>query len=129
MLTTPLDPADLDALILHLKTGGTGDLENPDPFLEIRDVSPDPAELNLPGVLVQLTGVEQDRLQGVAIGVNLVCLAPELSYRAWPIMADLFNRVAALVTPTGRANAVTMTLPDTSGPVPGLSIPYDLLTS
>lgn len=127
-LTTPLDPADLDTLILYLQTGGTNDPLLPDEALAIRDVSADPAALNLPGVLVQLTGVEFDRLAGVTIGVNLVCLAPELSFRAWPILADLWNRVTALVTPTGRASAVTMVLPDAPQAVPGLSIPFDLLT-
>lgn len=128
-LTTPLNPADLDALILYLKTGGTNDPENPDPVLAIREVSADPAELSLPGVLVQLAGVEGDRLAGVAIGVNLVCLAPELSYRSWPVLTDLWNRVTALINPTGRATAVTMVLPDAPSAVPGLSIPYDLLTT
>lgn len=123
-LTSPLDPSDLDGLVAYLKAGG----DPADPDAAIREVSTDPTELNLPGVLVQITGVEFDRLGGVTIGTTLTCLAPELSVRSWPVLADLWNRVTALVNPSGRTEAVTMVLPDTPGPVPGLSIPYDLET-
>lgn len=123
-LTTPLDPADLEALIAYLKAGGAP----ADPDKAIREVSADPSELSLPGVLVQVGSVEFDRLGGVSLGVTLTCLAPELSVRSWPVLADLWNRVTALVDPSGPSQTVLMTLPDAPGGVPGLEIPYTLET-
>lgn len=123
-LTTPLDPAVLDALVEHLVTGGG------DPDLAIREVSSDPTELSLPGVLVQVSSVEALNLAGgVSVGVLITCLAPELSARSWPVLADLWNRVTALVGPfTGPSEVVTVVLPDAPGGVPGLQIPYTIQT-
>lgn len=121
-MASSLDFADLDTLAELLEDA------------EIRDVSMDPAKLNLPGVWIELTGIEADLLDGVTIKVNLVCLCQETdARRAATQLATLWNKVipaiASLGGPAGPTVPGTYVFPGSSAQLPGLAIPLDLSTN
>lgn len=112
-----LNPADLDALVDMIR-GEPADLE----------ASLDPADLNLPGVWVSLTGIPGGRMQGTCLAVSLVLIAGDLPPSvALGHLATLYNtvrpRIAGLPR-NGDVQSVRVTIPGVEGrPMPGLSIP------
>lgn len=117
-----LDFADLDELATILEAAG------------VRDVSMDPSKLNLPGVWIELNGIDLDVLDGLTIKVNLVCLTGDTDpRRAATQLAALFNQVvpaiASLGGPAGVTTAGTWTFPGSTARLPGLAIPLDLTTT
>lgn len=125
LLTSPLDPADLTQVVDYLKDGG----DPADPDLALPEVSTDASTLNLPGVWIAIRGIEQRRLGGVDLDLVAYVLSPDLEdTQAWPILADLWNRVTALITPSGPTTPETVALPDVPAGVPALAIPFTFET-
>lgn len=117
-----LDFADLDQLATVLTDAG------------VRSVSMDPAKVNLPGVWIELTGVDLDVLEGVTIKVNLVCLAGDTDpRRAAGQLAGLFNKVVPAIAdlggPAGTTLPGTYVFSGSTAALPGLAIPLDLTTT
>lgn len=113
-----LDWTPVDALVEALVDAG------------IRQASVDPADLSLPGVWVQITGVDQDRLgSGPTINTRLVLMVPDTGIRlSLEALAELYNQVCEVIDPAGPATPLTVSLPEGGAPVPGLAVPFDLLT-
>lgn len=113
------DPADIAALVEDLESAG------------IRDVTTDPAALNLPGVLVQLAGVREDVLAGTTLELRLLCVSPDRDpNRSMAILADLYNQVVDVIGgPTGTTTTGSLTLPTDATPYPVMAVPFDLFTS
>lgn len=117
-----LDFADLDALAAVLKAAG------------VRDASMDPAKVNLPGVWIELTGIDLDVLDGVTIKVNLVCLTQDTDpRRAATQLAALFNQVIPAIADLGGPAETTVpgtyVFPGSTAALPGLAIPLELTTT
>ncbi len=117
-----LNFADLDALATILKDAG------------VRDASMDPAKLSLPGVWLELTGIELDVLEGQTIKLNLVCLTQDTDpRRAATQLAALFNTVVAAIAdlggPADTAIPGTYVFSGSTARLPGLAIPFDLTTT
>lgn len=122
MATTDLDFANLDQLVTALKAAG------------VRSASIDPAELNLPGVLIEVTGVSLDLLAGVTIKLNLVCLvSDDKPKQAAKQLQALFNKVADVARahggPTDDSTVGRWVLPGSAAELPGISVPLDLITT
>lgn len=111
----PLDFVAVDELVAALKAGG------------IRSVSVDPADINPPGVLVKVTGVDLDLLAGLTITTELLCVVPDNGQRrSMTALAALFNQVTTVVDPTAATRVVSVLLLENQAPLPGLSVPFDL---
>ena len=109
-----LDFAVLDNLAAALVAAG------------IRSASVNPADVLLPGVWIQVAGVELDLLAGHTIGLNLVAITGDTGpARSMADLAETFNKVVTVIDPTGQSRMVSVTLPG-NPPLPGLSIPFDL---
>lgn len=122
MATTDLDFANVDQLVVLLKAAG------------IRSASIDPAELNLPGVLIEITGVGQDLLAGCTIKTRLICLvADDKPKQAAKQLQTLFNQVAGVARtlggPTDDSEVSRWVLPGSAAELPGIAVPLDLLTT
>jgi hypothetical protein len=124
MESTALNFGDLDELTVAL-AGIDG----------VRSASLDPADLNLPGVLVQVVGVSHDNLAGLTIKTNLLLLvADSQPRRAAEELQDLFNAVIPVVRdtyggPTADSVMGKWVLPGQPTQLPGISVPLDLLTT
>ena len=106
----------LDDLAASLKAAG------------VRSASADPAEVNAPGVLVQLAGVELDRLAGYTLNARLLLVVPDNGHlRSRTALAELLSTVTTVVDPDDTITPVAVTLPGSPAPLPGLSVPVDLL--
>lgn len=100
----------------------------------VRSASLDPADINLPGVLVQVVGVSLDLLAGLTIKTNLLLLVDDTQpRRAAKELQDLFNAVIPVVRTLGGPTADSVVgkwvLPGQPVPLPGISVPLDLLTT
>lgn len=122
--TTDLDFGDLDTLKAWLKAGG------------IRSVDVDPAKVQTPGVWIRPVRVSLNDLAGVTIGLELIAVVANTGAgRDLPELAALFNKVKAVLDTNGiggpddDARLVSVTLPGSSSPLPGLAIPLDLYTT
>lgn len=90
------------------------------------EVALDPADLNLPGVWVQVTGVAADRLEGRTITTRLVLVVPDTgALRSLEALLELLDKVDTVV-PVDTATPLTVALPEGGGPFPGLAVPFDL---
>lgn len=108
--------SQVDQLVNALKVGG------------IRDVSTDPAELLLPGVLVQPQAVAAEVLIGHRIRIQLALIGQAVTpSRALGQLADLFVKVEAVVGAADEARTATMLMPDGVA-YPCLLYPVDLYT-
>lgn len=95
---------------------------------DVRNVSADPAELRLPGVLVQFAGLDLDTLQGYTVQARLLLLTGDAAdpkvIKAWDELAS--HVLDADVEVTGVITAVPVTHPAHEAPMPGLSIPVNV---
>jgi hypothetical protein len=106
----------VDQLVSDLKLAGT------------RDASVDPADLVLPGVLVQPTAIVGDLFGGHTIRIRCALVAQAVApSRAMPELAALFAAVAAQVGLTGDATLTTMVMPDGVA-YPCILYPVELFT-
>lgn len=87
----------------------------------------DPADLNLPGVLVTLDGIDYDVLDGYTLATRLVLVVPDNGHvRSLAALATLLNQVVDVIDPAGRVTAGTTVLPGNPSPLPALSVPVNL---
>lgn len=122
METTDLDFGNLEILATALEDAG------------VRSVSIDPGDLNLPGVLIQVTGIGQDLLAGCTIKTNLLLLVDDVKPKQTAQqLQDLYNLVVPVVRgyggPTDDSVMGKWVLPGQPTPLPGISVPLDLLTT
>lgn len=118
-----LNPDDLDDLVDMIR-GVDGDVE----------ASLDPADLNLPGVWVSLTGIPGGRMRGTVLAVSLVLIAGDMPPSvALGHLARLYNLVRPRIEGLPRSGdvvSVRVTIPGVEGrPLPALTIPVLLHTS
>lgn len=110
-----VDFAALDQLAADLAAAG------------VASVTTNPADLNLPGVLVQVSGLAFDLLDGYTIRTRLLCVAPDTDpRRAMDQLAALVNTVTSVVDPTDDPTAETVNLPTDATPYPAFAVPFDL---
>lgn len=124
MATTDLDFADLEQLATLLRAGG------------IKSVDVDPAKVTTPGVWIAPRTVSLNNLAGVTIRVDLVAVVASVdAIRDLKALAVLFNKVKAVLDannlggPDEDSTVVSVKLPASKSPLPGLSIPLDLYTT
>lgn len=100
---------------------------SPDPD-DLVDVTADPTKVRLPGVLVQLAGIDLDTLQGATVQARVLVIGPDRddprsieqleSLLAVVLAADL--EVSGVITTAG------VQLPSQPAPMPGLVIPINV---
>lgn len=97
----------------------------------IRSASVDPAKVTTPGVWIQGTGIELDRLAGYTLTTRLVLVVDNNGQRrAMTALAGLLNKVLTVVDPAGPITPREVTLPgDAGAALPGLAVPFNLLVS
>lgn len=119
MAADDLSLSDLDALVA-LVAGEAGDVA----------ASLDPADLNLPGVWVSLDSWSKARLRGAELECRLFLIAPDIAPRdAAAALVELFNKVKARITPSGKVTTELVSIPGTDGrPLPALAVPVRLST-
>ena len=118
-----LNVEDLDSLIEALQDAG------------VDSVGYDPAQLNLPGVWVNLTELEPFTLQGLRIRLELIVLAPNTEPRyALAALQPVFNQVLDAITPkpfsgpSGPALTGVWSFGESKTRYPGIAVPLELLT-
>jgi hypothetical protein len=95
--------AQVDEVIDALKAAG------------IRDVSLDPAEVNVPGVWVKAPTVRPDVLAGYVLTMDLVLIVePVTPTHALAALGDFIESVAAVVHPSGPIIPGSVLMPDRS---------------
>lgn len=105
----------LDELAAELKAGG------------VREASTNPADLNLPGVWVQATGIDFDLLDGYTIHARLVLVVADNGVaRSMTALAELLTDVVQVIGPSDTVTATTATLPSNPARLPALAVPIDL---
>lgn len=122
MAAHDLNVTDLDTLVEALQDAG------------IESVAFDPAKLNLPGVWVNVTGFQIATLQGLAIRLELIALSPNTEPRmALETVQPVFNQVLAALEdfggPTGDPITGVWQIGSSQSRLPGISVPFDLLTT
>lgn len=96
----------------------------------IRTANVDPAKVTAPGVWIQGTGVDLDRLDGYTLTARLLLVVPDNGHRrAMTALAELLNLVLDVVDPAGTITPAEVTLPGDPAPLPALSVPVSLLVS
>ena len=110
-----IDFSGLDDLVTGLKATG------------IRSVSTNPADLNLPGVLVDLAAIRFDLLGGVTLVLRVSLIAPDTGpTRSLGALRDLLTKAGPLLDPEGDAIGVVMSLPEQSAPMPALQLTHEI---
>jgi hypothetical protein len=122
-----LDFSDVETVVTALKAPAPGGAA-------LRSVSTDPSKVNPPGVWVQVLSFEQDRLEGLALELAIVMVAPDQAIaQAMATLQQLWNKARPVLEsfggPSGPTQVVSVTLPNLAAPIPGLSVPMSLSTS
>ena len=105
-------PAVVDAVVELLDTAG------------VRHVTADPSKLNLPGVLVQWSGVDVDLLAGQTHELRLLLVAPDRDDpRTLAALSDLLAAVVDVVEPSGPVRSRGVRLSTQPSPMPALEYP------
>lgn len=117
-----LDLADVDVLAAALVTGG------------IKSATRNRAALRVPGVLIQLAGIQPAGYQALEVSLQLLLIAnDDDDNRTWAELADLHNKtitvLSALGAQYGRFVGDLVTLPGAPhNQLPALSVPVQFLT-
>jgi len=108
--------AAVDELVTALKAGG------------VRSCSTNPAELNLPGVLVELAGVSFELLDGAILTTRVTLIAPSVGItQVHALLAEMLSQVAAVIDPDdGTVTATTRALGEQSTPMPALQLTHSI---
>lgn len=122
MAAHDLNVSDLDTLVEDLGTAG------------IDSVGFDPAQLNLPGVWVNVTGFQTLTLQGLSVRLELIALSPNTDPRiALEVVQPVFNSILAALQayggPTGDPFTGVWQFGESKTRYPGIAVPLDLLTT
>lgn len=113
-----VDPNDVVELV-NLVNGVEG----------IRSVSDAAAEVNPPGVWVQVLGYDLDKLAAghYTLTARLVLVVPDQdTRRARKALTDLLNLVLTVVRPAGRVTPASVVMPNSPAPLPGLLVPVTI---
>jgi hypothetical protein len=111
-------PAVTAAMVEVLKAAG------------VKSVSVDPADVNPPGVLVQVRELTFPDLGDCAeVGLDLVLVVPDRDHRrALSALSALLGVVLEAVDPDGPVLLRTLALPDSPTGLPALVVPVDVPT-
>lgn len=92
------------------------------------DVTADPTQVRLPGILVQFAGIDLDTLQGHTVQARVLVIGQDRDDpRAVEQLETLLaTALAADLEVTGLITAVGVQLPTQPSPMPALSIPVNV---
>lgn len=84
----------------------------------------DPAKVNVPGVWLRLLPLDHDRLGGSTLRAEATCIVADTTDdAALDLLADLHDKVLAVVDPDGPCRWQGTILPSTPTPLPSLVVP------
>lgn len=95
----------------------------------IRSVSDAAAEVNPPGVWVQVLGYTLDKLAAGHYTLNarlVLVVADQDTRRARTALTELLNLVLTVVKPAGQVTPASVTMPNSPAPLPGLLVPVNI---